>query len=65
MKINDSGLDMNIEEVMKILERLKAVQIMVGKDKRIQVYRRLSGFNEKTRTLIHVFGMAKNQFKWG
>ncbi len=61
MKIKDSsGLDMSIEEAMKTLERLKAVHILVGKDKGIQVYRRLSGLEDKIRALIHVFGMAEN-----
>ncbi len=46
---------------MKTLERLKAVHIMVGIDKGIQVYRKLSGLNNETRTLIHVFGMAENE----
>ncbi len=61
MKVKDSGLDMSIEESMKTLERLKAVHIMVGIDKGIQVYRKLSGLDNETRTLIHVFGMAENE----
>lgn len=61
MKINNSGLDVSIEEAMKTLERLKAVHIVVGKDEGIQVYRKLSGLNKETRTLIEVFGMADNK----
>ncbi|MFZ2410940.1 MAG: IS1634 family transposase [Candidatus Methanoperedens sp.] len=61
MKINNSGLDVSIEEAMKTLERLKAVHIVVGKDEGIQVHRKLSGLNKETRTLIEVFGMANNK----
>jgi transposase len=61
MKINNSGLDVSIEEAMKTLERLKAVHIAVGNEGGIQVYRKLSGLNKETRTLIEVFGMAENK----
>jgi len=61
MKINNSGLDISIEEAMKTLERLKAVHIVVGKDEGVQVHRKLSGLNKETRTLIEVFGMAENK----
>jgi len=61
MKINNSGLDVSIEEAMKTLERLKAVHIVVGKDEGIQVHRKLGGLNIETRTLIEVFGMAENK----
>jgi len=61
MKINNSGLDVSIEEAMKTLERLKAVHIVVGKDEGVQVHRKLSGLNKETRTLIDVFGMAENK----
>jgi transposase len=60
MKINNSGLNVSIEESMKTLERLKAVHIAVGKEGGVQVYRKLSGLNKETRTLIEVFGMADN-----
>ena len=59
MKINNSGLDVSIEEAMKALEQLKAVHIAVGKEGGVQVYRKLSGLNKETRTLIEVFGMAE------
>jgi transposase len=61
MKINNSGLDVSIEEAMKTLERLKAVHIAVGKEGGVQVFRKLSGLNKETRTLIEVFGMADNK----
>src|SRR4030042_3292717 len=61
MKINNSGLDVSIEEAMKTLERLRAVHIAVGKEGEVQVYRKLSGLNKETRTLIEVFGMAHNK----
>ena len=61
MKISNSGLDVSIEEAMKTLERLKAVHIAVGKEGGVQVYRKLSGLNKETRTLIEVFGMADNK----
>ena len=61
MKIDNSELDISIEEAMKTLERLKAVHIAVGKEGGVQVYRKLSGLNKETRTLIEVFGMADNK----
>src|SRR3989337_2683837 len=61
MKISNSGLDVSIEEAMKTLERLKAVHIAVRKEGGEQVYRKLSGLNKETRTLIEVFGMAENK----
>jgi transposase len=61
MKMDNSELDNSIEEAMKTLERLKAVHIAVGKEGEVQVYRKLSGLNKETRTLIEVFGMADNK----
>jgi transposase len=61
MRIKEEGLDMSIEEAMKILERLKAVHIVVEKDEGIQVHRKLTGLDGKTRTLIEVFNMAENE----
>lgn len=61
MKIQDEGLDMSVEEAMKTLERLKVVHIVVKKDEGIQVHRKLSGLDGKTRTLIEVFNMAENE----
>jgi transposase len=61
MKISNSGLNVNIEEAMKTLERLRAVHIAVGTEGGVQVYRKLSGLNKETRTLIEVFGMEDNK----
>ncbi len=43
------------------LERLKVVHIVVKKDEGIQVHRKLSGLDGKTRTLMEVFNMAENE----
>jgi len=61
MKIQDEGLDMSVEGAMKTLERLKVVHIVVKKDEGIQVHRKLSGLDGKTKTLIEVFNMAENE----
>ncbi len=45
---------------MRILERLKAVHIVIGKDEGIQVHRKLREFDDETRTLVEVFNMAEN-----
>jgi transposase len=60
MKGRRSGFAFTIERT-KTLERLKAVHIAVGKQGGVQVYRKLSGLNKETRTLIEVFGMAENK----
>ena len=60
MKLKDKGIDMSIDEAMKALEQLKAVQIVVGKDEEVQVHRKLGGVNEDTRILIDVFNMGDN-----
>ena len=51
---------MSIDEAMKALEQLKAVQIVVGKNEEVQVHRKLGGVNEDTRILIDVFNMEDN-----
>jgi len=61
MKLKDRGIDMSIEEAMKTLERLKAVNITIGQEGEIQVYRKLNTLDGKTRTLIEVFNMAENE----
>jgi transposase len=61
MKLKDRGIDMSIEEAMRTLERLKAVNITIGQEGEIQVYRKLSALDGKTRTLIEVFNMAENE----
>ncbi|MCJ7746720.1 MAG: IS1634 family transposase [Desulfobacterales bacterium] len=60
MKLKDKGIDMSIDEAMKALEQLKAVQIVVGKNEEVQVHRKLGGVNEDTRILIDVFNMEDN-----
>ncbi len=58
MKLKDKNIDMSIEEAMGTLERLKAVQIVVGKEGEIQVQRKLTTIDTETRTLIEVFNMG-------
>lgn len=58
MKLNDKNIDMSIEEAMGTLERLRVVQIVVGKDGEIQVQRKLTKVDNKTRTLVEVFNMG-------
>jgi len=58
MKLKDKNIDMSIEEAMKTLDRLKAVQIVVGKEGEIQVQRQLTKIDTETRTLIEVFNMG-------
>jgi transposase len=60
MKLKDKNIDMSIEEAMVTLERLRAVQIVVGKDGEIQVQRKLTKVDTETRTLIEVFNMEDN-----
>ena len=43
-----------------ILERLKEVEIVIGKGDEIEVRRKLGGINSESRTLIDVFNMATN-----
>ena len=61
MKLKDRGIDTSIEKAMKTLERLKAVHIVVGKDKELQVHRKLGGLDGETRLLIEIFNMAENE----
>ncbi|MBU3901920.1 MAG: IS1634 family transposase [Candidatus Thermoplasmatota archaeon] len=58
MKLKDKNIDMSIEEAMGTLERLKVVQIVVGKDGEIQVQRQLTKIDTETRVLIEVFNMG-------
>ncbi|MDP2846324.1 MAG: IS1634 family transposase [Candidatus Methanoperedens sp.] len=58
MKLKDKNIDMSIEEAMNTLDRLKAVQIVVGKEGEIQVQRKLTKVDNETRTLIEVFNMG-------
>lgn len=61
MKLKDRGIDISIEEAMKTLDGLKAVHIAVGKEGEIHVHRKLTRFDNETRTLIEVFNMADNE----
>lgn len=61
MKLKDNGLDMSVEEAMKILERLKAVHIVVEKDEGIQVHRKLTRIDGDMRTLVEIFNLAENE----
>lgn len=57
MKISDSGEDYSLEQAMSVLERLKAVDIEVKEDGTVKVHRKLSGLNDDSMRLIHVFNM--------
>jgi transposase len=61
MKLKDGGIDTSIEDAMKMLERLKAVHIAVGKDGEIQVYRKLRNVDGELRTLVEVFKLSENE----
>ncbi len=37
---------------------MKAVHIVVGKDDKIEVHKKLSGLDSETRTLVEIFSMA-------
>ncbi len=52
---------MSVEEAMKILERLKAVHIVVEKDEGIQVHRKLTRIDGDMRTLVEIFNLAENE----
>ena len=54
MKLEDVGVDMSVENAMRELERLKAVHIVVGKDDKIEVHKKLSGLDSETRTLVEI-----------
>jgi transposase len=58
MKLKDNYIDMSIEEAMRSLERLRAVQIIVKSGKEIQVQRKLTQMDSEIRTLIDVFNMG-------
>ena len=45
---------------MAVLERLKEVEIVIGKGDEIEVRRKLGGVNSESRTLTDVFNMATN-----
>ncbi|MDP2789376.1 MAG: IS1634 family transposase [bacterium] len=61
MKLKDKGIDTSIEDAMRMLERLKAVHIAVGKDDEIQVYRKLRNIDGELRNLVEVFKLSENE----
>lgn len=61
MKLKDRGIDTSIEDAMRMLERLKAAHIAVGKDGEIQVYRKLRNIDGELRKLVEVFKLSENE----
>ena len=61
MKLKDKRIDTSIEDAMRMLERLKAVHIAVGKDGEIQVYRKLRNIDGELRNLVEVFKLSENE----
>ena len=61
LKLKDKGIDTSIEDAMRMLERLKAVHIAVGKDGEIQVYRKLRNIDGEVRKLVDVFKLSDNE----
>jgi transposase len=61
LKLKDKGIDTSIEDAMRVLERLKAAHIAVGKDGEIQVYRKLRKIDGEVRKLVDVFKLSDNE----
>jgi len=61
LKLKDKGIDASIEDAMRMLERLKAAHIAVGKDGEIQVYRKLRKIDGEVRKLVDVFKLSDNE----
>lgn len=61
LKLKDKGIDTSIEDAMRMLKRLKAVHIAVGKDGEIQVYRKLRNIDGELRNLVEVFKLSENE----
>jgi transposase len=61
LKLKDKGIDTSIEDAMRMLERLKAAHIAVGKDGEIQVYRKLRKIDGEVRKLVDVFKLSDNE----
>jgi transposase len=61
LKLKDKGIDTSIEDAMRMLERIKAVHIAVGKDDEIQVYRKLRNIEGEVRKLVEVFKLSDNE----
>jgi len=60
MKLKNNKICMSVDDAMAVLERLKEVEIVIGKGDVIEVRRKLGGVNCESRTLIDVFNMATN-----
>lgn len=61
LKLKERGIDTSIEDAMRMLERLKAVHIAIGKDDEIQVYRKLRNIDGELRKLVDVFKLSDNE----
>jgi len=61
LKLKERGIDTSIEDAMRMLERLKAAHIAVGKDGEIQVYRKLRNIDGEVRKLVDVFKLSDNE----
>ncbi len=61
LKLKDREIDTSIEDAMRMLERLKAAHIAVGKDGEIQVYRKLRNIDGELRKLVDVFKLSDNE----
>jgi len=61
LKLKDKGIDTSIEDAMRMLERIKAVHIALGKDDEIQVYRKLRNIEGEVRKLVEVFKLSDNE----
>ena len=60
-RIYKKKADGDFEDAMRMLERLKAVHIAVGKDGEIQVYRKLRNIDGELRNLVEVFKLSENE----
>jgi len=60
MKLENNKICMSVDDAMVVLERLKEVEIVIGRGDEIEVRRKLGGINSESRTLINVFNMATN-----
>jgi transposase len=61
LKLKERGIDTSIEDAMRMLERLKAAHIAVGKDGEIQVYRKLRNIDGDLRKLVDVFKLSDQE----
>jgi len=49
---------MSVENAMRTLEQLKAVNIVVGNGDETEVHKKLSGIDYETWTLVEMFSMV-------